>query len=556
MLIIAESAFNHNGDLAYLKELAQAAKNSNADYFTVQIYRTAEFCELNYSKYQICKDVELSQVAWLDIFEYCKNIEIDLIPCVLDIYSFKFCYDYGFRFMKIHATDLLNIPMLEEIAQHDCKVILETQCATERDINIAVQILGEKVEVIFHGFSDYPTKIEDQNLRSLDYIKKSWPQYKVGFADHTLDISGIPLMALAKEADYLEKHITLSRDNGNYDWQVSLEPDEFKEMVKGIRIYESGLGKFWKHPRPAEAAYRNVMYKKYLGEGENMEVKRSDAGIDYYEHMLKDYDRSKIIIAIIARLKSNRLQRKVLLPFKNDVLLFDLMRRLEVSDKISKIILATSYLEEDSELVREANKRGLPVYAGHPLSVIDRMLDLADQEKAGAVVRITGDNPFTDPVILDVMAELYLEHNLDYVRANNLPFGVSAEIFSTSYLNKLYSSMENPHQSEYLTWFVMLDADARKGCVNVNYKNHDLKRVGYSVDYQEDYDRCQTVLSKIPKDDFNEITLHDIVENSDYNSLVDLDQNIKLPEGKFISFREYFKRLDQMDYIIKKPYSI
>jgi len=556
MLVIAESAFNHNGDVDYLKNLARAAKDSNADYFTVQVYETAEFCEPDYSKFQICKDVELSHDQWGEIFDYCNEIGIDLIPCVLDIKSFHFCYEHGYRFLKIHATDILNIPFLEEIVKHDCRLILETQCATERDINASLKILNEKAEVLFHGFSDYPTKFEDQNLRSLDYIRKQWPQYKTGFADHTLDVKGIPLMALAKEADYLEKHITLSRQNGNYDWQVSLEPSEFKEMVKVIREYEVTLGKFWKHPRPAEARYRPIMYKKYLGEAEDQVVKRSDGGIDYYENLLSSYDRSKIIITIIARLKSNRLQRKVMLPFKNDLLLFDLMKRLEVSEKISKIILATSFLDEDKELVEEANRRNLPVYPGHPLSVIDRMLDMADQEKAGAVVRITGDNPFTDPEILDIMAGLYVDHDLDYVRANNLPFGVSAEIFSTSYLYRLYNSMENPYQTEYLTWFVMLDDKARKGCVDVNSKNPDLKRVVYSVDYQEDYDRCRKVLSKISKDKFVDITIKDIVENSDFDSLVDLEQSIKLPEGESITFREYFDRLDQMEYVVRVPYDI
>jgi len=554
MLIIAESAFNHNGDINYLKNLAIVAKNAGADYFTIQIYDTDEFCDINYSKYQICKEVELQQEDWLEFFKFCDEKGIELIPCVLDLKSFVFSYDCGFKLMKIHATDILNIPFLTEIARHDCKFLLETQCATVRDINISLSILKNKVEVLFHGFSDYPTKFIDQNLRSLDFIRKKWPEFKIGFADHTLDTTGIPLMALAKEVDYLEKHITLDRENGNYDWQVSLEPEEYTEMVNSIREYEVTLGQEWKHPRPAEAVYRDIMYKKYLEKNSGLKVMRSDGGKDYYEYIISSYDKNKIIATIIARLKSSRLTRKVMLPFKNDLLLFDLMKRLETSKKLSKIILTTSYLEEDKELVDEAKKRNLPVYSGHPLSVIDRMLDMAEAEKAGAVVRITGDNPFTDPEILDIMAGLYLEYELDYVRANNLPFGVSAEIFSTSYLYRLYNKMENPYQTEYLTWFIMLDDTARKGCVNVKFYNPDLKRVNYSVDYQEDYDRCLEVMSKIPKDDFANITIKEIVENSDFSSLVDLEKSIKLPEAKSITFKEYFDRLDNMDYVIKVPY--
>jgi len=556
MKIIAESAFNHNGDVQYLKELAIEAKKAKADYFTAQIYKTEDFCDTEYSKFQICKDVELSVNQWLDFFEHCRKIDLELIPCVLDIPSFRLCYSAGYRFIKIHATDILNIPMLELISSHDCRAILETQCATERDVNTAIQVLGKSVHALFHGFSDYPTKYKDQNLRALDYMRERWPLFKLGFADHTIDTASIPLMALAKEVDYIEKHITLDRSNSNYDWQVSLEPNEFAEMVEIVNEYSIALGNRWKHPCKEEAKYRNIMYKKYLGQGADMKVLRSDNGKDYYEHLLEGYDKGKVIISIIARLKSTRLQRKVVLPFKNDLLLFDLIRRLQTSKKISKTILATSWLEEDRELVDEAQKRNIDVYEGHPLSVIDRMLDLADNEKASAVVRITGDNPFTDPEILDLMVDLYLNHSLDYVRANNLPFGVSAEIFSTSYLYRLYNSMDNPFQTEYLTWFVMLDDSARKGCVDVNSSIPELKRIDYSVDYEADYIRCQKVIARIGKEEFTEITIADILNNTDYTELVDLKQNIKLPEGKSITFEEYFERIDNMNYVIRLPLEV
>ena len=264
MFIIAESAFNHNGDLEYLKKLAHAAKNSGADYFTVQVFKTEDFCVKEYSKYQICKDTELNRNQWKELFDYCREIDIPVIPCVLDESSFEFCYDYGFKFIKIHATDILNLPLLGLIAGKDCRVILETQCATERDIKTALDVLKEKVEVLFHGFSDYPTKYEDQNLRSLDYMREKYAQYKIGFADHTLDIKEIPLMVLAKEIAYLEKHITLDRSNRNYDWQVSLEPNEFKQMVDVLRKYHISLGNNWKHPCLAELKYRDIIYKRYI----------------------------------------------------------------------------------------------------------------------------------------------------------------------------------------------------------------------------------------------------------------------------------------------------
>ena len=83
----------------------------------------------------------------------------------------------------------------------------------------------------------------------------------------------------------------------------------------------------------------------------------------------------------------------------------------------------------------------------------------------GAIFRVTGDNPLTDPSLMQEMIELYLDNSLDYVRVEIVPFGMSAELFSTEYLWRLYLNMENPMTSEYLTWFVLQDKTARKGSI-------------------------------------------------------------------------------------------
>lgn len=549
MKIIGESAFNHNGNVQYLLDLALQSKMAGADFFTVQVYDLKSFCVPDYSKFEICKKVELGFEQWTSFFKYAKENEIEIIPCTLDEKSFDFCLKLGFDLIKIHATDLLNKPLLYKIAKSDCKIILETQCATKRDIKIAVDILKDKIEAIFHGFSDYPTEFKNLNINALNDIKNSWPQFKTGFADHTLDTLGIPVMILAKGIDYLEKHITLDRSTRNYDWQVSLEPYEFRIMVQNIKKYEESLGKSFKHPEKSELKYRDIMYKKYLTNGT---VIRSDNGMDYYENLSRTYKKDKIIATIIARLKSKRLSKKIFLPFNSDFLVFDLISRVSCSKKINKVILATSFLDEDREIIDESVKRGVEVYPGDPDSVIDRMLDLAENEKAGAVFRITGDNPFTDPFLIDQMINLYIDHDLEYVRANNLPFGVTAELFSINYLYRLYYELENPYQTEYLTWFVMQDNKSVKGCIDFNFPNPDLKRVGYSVDYPEDYQKCINLLKAIGKSDIKNITLKDIIDNTQFDNLIDLKTKLKLPENQSISYKEYFNRLDNMNYKVRK----
>ena len=324
-------------------------------------------------------------------------------------------------------------------------------------------------------------------------MKNKW-RLPIGFADHTTCTSKIPLMAMAAGCEWIEKHITLSRNHRRYDWQPSLNPEEFSVMVSQINNYSRAMGSGFKHPTSVECAMRDVMYKRYIGDDKELKVIRADHGPNYYEYKYSKYDPDHIVTAVIARLKSKRLKRKVLIDFHNDKMIFDLIRNLGKAKSVSKTILATSDLSSDYELVEQAEKRGVDVYCGHPEMVIDRLIDIAEKEQASAVFRVTGDMPFADPTLMDKMAEMLKKHRLDFVRAMNLPLGLSAELYSAEYLQKLYQRMSNPFQSEYLGWFVVLDKDARKGCIKIEYNDQDLSVYSLTVDTQDDLERCHALM--------------------------------------------------------------
>lgn len=551
MKIIAESAFNHNGDLDYLIALSNVAKETGTDYFTVQIMDVPSFCVKEYSKYDIYIENTFNFSQWDRLIDHCKSIDLELIPCVLDIKSLEYCIGKGFGLIKIHATDITNKPLLDKIVQNkDLKILLETQCATHFEIEYAVSVLKDKIHCIIHGFSNYPTEVEDLNLNALDYIKTYFPNYSIGLADHSLDVKEIPLMAMAKGCEYLEKHITLSRNNRNFDWQVSLYPNEFSAMVSTIKHYEKSLGLFTKHPTKTELGYRSIMYKKVIDNQED-ELKRADKGQDYIEHKISTFDLNNVGIALISRLKSKRLPYKVIKPFHDTILIDFLYKRLSLSKRISKVYLATSYLDQDKELYDLGIEKGFNCFKGHPESVIDRMLSLAFREGFGAIFRVTGDNPFTDPVLIDEMVELMTQNDLDYVRVNNVPFGVSGELFSTRYLWKLYLEMDNPMNSEYLTLFVLNDTKARKGCIDIDVKIKDFRFINLSIDYEEDLERAYSLLKLIPGDPYT-FKLQDIISQLDELNREGQNKIIKLPEGEQIKFVDFLDKLANQNYTIRK----
>ncbi|MCL2312991.1 MAG: N-acetylneuraminate synthase family protein [Firmicutes bacterium] len=556
MKIIAESAFNHNGSFEYLLELAQAAKISGADYFTVQLMNVDAFCIKDSERYSLSKKTEIAKEQWIKLFQYCEKIDLNLIPCVLEENSFDLAYNYGFRLIKIHATDITNEPFLKYMtSKRDVKFLLETQCATLFEIKYALNILGkDNIEALFTGYSNYPSEVEELNLNVLDYLKKEF-NLKIGFADHSLDVQNIPLMVLAKGADYIEKHITLTRNNRNYDWQVSLYPHEFASMVNAIKHYTIALGNGIKHPTEHEKPFRKVLYKKMIPNEPTL--KRANEGVTFLENKIAQFKKEKVVVALIARLKSQRLKQKVLLPFCENEMVVDLYKRISTTKGLDSVVLATSDLREDDVLANRLEQLGLETYRGDAVSVIDRMLGLAFEKEAGAIFRVTGDNPFTDPCIMEKMIELMLEYDLDCVKVNNVPIGIGSELFSTQYLWNLYLKMKNPMLSEYLSWFVLNDKDVRIGSVDLEYKK-SLKGINLSVDYLEDYKRCKNILNRVDIKNFTAISLKDVLENIPNEELetIDLNQLIKLPEGVTMKVIDYLDQYEKRDYIVRYKYII
>jgi N,N'-diacetyllegionaminate synthase len=546
MKVIAESAYNHNGNFDYLIRLADAAKSSGADYFTVQLMDTEAFCTPDYSKYQLYKDTEFSPKQWTELFDYCKSISLEVIPCPLEENSFQLVYEYGFRLIKIHGTDLTNFGYLDFIQKKgDCRIILETQASTDLEVLLTVGRYRDMIDCLFHGFSNYPTEIDEHNLNALVHLKNRYG-LPVGFADHSLDTQIMPCMTLSMGCKYLEKHITVKRGDRNFDYQVSLEPHEFRVMTETLGHYSQAFGYHLKYPVAAEKKFRDILFKRYTDQGE---FKRSNSGLTMIDREVQSFDKSNVTGVLIARLKSERLKLKVLKPLAGSELIISLYNRIKAcSRKTTQLVLATSYLPEDAQLAELFRSKNLPVHLGHPQSVLDRLLEVGFSYKSGAVFRITGDNPFTDPALMDRMIEIMLEKKVDYVRASGLPFGVSAELFSMEYLWSLYLRLDTPNETEYLTWYVYNDTDCKRALITVKSDKDYASVVNLSIDYQEDYDYALRLLNSIDVSEFEKITLADILRHITKDHIVDVEKTLKLPNGVTMKLFDYLKFLETSEY--------
>jgi sialic acid synthase len=145
--------------------------------------------------------------------------------------------------LKVASRDLTNLPLLEALAETKIPIILSTGMAGKRELDEALDVITKYHSdiSILHCVSQYPTRPENLNLRTITYLKKHYGQYKIGFSDHTIGISA-PVVAVGMGAEIIEKHITIDRRMKGTDQAGSLGPDGVNRMVRDIRYTELSLG--------------------------------------------------------------------------------------------------------------------------------------------------------------------------------------------------------------------------------------------------------------------------------------------------------------------------
>ena len=187
--------------------------------------------------------LELSDEEHFEVYKHAKSLGLDFIETLCA----KGCLSLLKLFMpdklKVASRDLTNLPLLEALAETKIPIILSTGMAGKRELDEALDVITKYHSdiSILHCVSQYPTRPENLNLRTITYLKKHYGQYKIGFSDHTIGISS-PVVAVGMGAEIIEKHITIDRRMKGTDQAGSLGPDGVNRMVRDIRYTELSLG--------------------------------------------------------------------------------------------------------------------------------------------------------------------------------------------------------------------------------------------------------------------------------------------------------------------------
>jgi len=254
--VIAEISNNHLADPERACRLIEVAARSGADAVKIQTYdadsltidsarpefiiRTPPWAGTSY--YDLYRKIALPASFTERLFSVARDCGITIFSSPFDEGAVALLERLHCPAYKIASFEICDDPLLKAVAATGRPVLVSTGVAQMTDIEETLRVLhegGSRDVALLHCVSQYPARVTDMNLRSLDRLASLG--CPIGLSDHSLDHLAA-MIAVARGAVLIEKHFTLSRADGGPDASFSLEPDELVDLIRTVRSSWEALG--------------------------------------------------------------------------------------------------------------------------------------------------------------------------------------------------------------------------------------------------------------------------------------------------------------------------
>ncbi|HIG93952.1 TPA: NTP transferase domain-containing protein [Candidatus Woesearchaeota archaeon] len=254
----------------------------------------------------------------------------------------------------------------------------------------------------------------------------------------------------------------------------------------------------------------------------------------------------RVGILIACRMKSQRLPQKALLPIVGKPLIDHLIERVKSAKVPEGIVLCTSTHPDDAVLEEVAQRNAIGFFRGSEEDVMGRFIAAAEKFGFDAVVRVTGDNPLTDPEHIDLLIKSHIETSADFSKVEQLPLGANCEVISLSTLRKAHTLADDPNLSEYMTAYLKQPKYFNINLLEVDpYLKHPQIRL--TVDVKEDLQLMEEIYRRLYTEPGKIFSIRQVVELLTQREPELLKINQKVPE------RALPKILMKGDPIADKP---
>lgn len=538
-LIIAELAQSYEGSFADAQALVRAAASAHADAVKFQIFAADELAVPDYEYYSLFRTLELGPEQWVELASLARALDMEFLADVLGVASVEMLDRLGVDGFKIHASDALNLPLLEAVGQTGRPVLLSCGGSYSAEIAEAVQKLreaGARAICLMHGFQASPTDPADTRLRRLRALRRTF-RLPVGYADHIDAEHSLarhwPLLAVGTGVDVIEKHLTLNRADQKEDYISALNPDEFAEMVTGIRLAEQALGRDDFDLTPAERSYRGSFRKRVVaartlesgrvltasdlalkrvpGEGGITDLRAvvgrtlcravaSNAAVTE-EVLTPRPHRPRVVATLACRAGGSRLYGKPLQRIGDRTILEYLVARLQSVPRVDQVVLAIAEGVENEVFIDYARKMGLDHVIGSEIDVQERLILAGEHGGADLLLRSTTESPFVYTDNIEELIERHISEGADLSVTEGLPDGAYCEIITLSSLRDAHERGEARHRSELCTLYMFEHPERYRHLKLIAppklRRAHDIR---LTVDYPEDLIVCRKVAEALGKD--------------------------------------------------------
>ncbi|MDC0280241.1 N-acetylneuraminate synthase family protein [Akkermansiaceae bacterium] len=277
-VVIGEIGLNHNGNFELAKKLIDRALDCGLKFVKLQKYKSGNSRVSNKVKSanyiekitdqeetlaQMFDKFTLSKAQEIEIFKYARDKDLIIFSTPFDIDSARELeLEFEVNCYKIASVDLVNLPLIKEVASYGKPLILSCGMAKLGDIEDALSTIaetGNSQVILLHCNSSYPAPLEDMNLNVIKTLKRTF-NVPVGLSDHTAGLLASTI-SCSIGANIIERHFTLDRFMEGPDHILSSEPEEMKDLVELSRSIPIALGDGVKRVQPGEYLNMNLQRK-------------------------------------------------------------------------------------------------------------------------------------------------------------------------------------------------------------------------------------------------------------------------------------------------------
>jgi N,N'-diacetyllegionaminate synthase len=251
--IIAETAYNHEGDIKYLHQMIDEIASLKLDAIKFHLLLDLDsYMKKTHPLYRTVKQWIFTENQWNEIFSHAVKKNLKIIALCDDVESIQYLIRKKKKVaaLELHATSLNDFFMLREAVKFEGRIILGIGGSSLNDISYAVDFLrhhGKEDILLMYGFQSYPTNYADINLAKMYTIQNLF-DLPVGYADHTGydDPNNVVISISAALMGFpiLEKHYTSDPGKERIDYHAAVGKKQMsciRELMKiAVQVHGSG----------------------------------------------------------------------------------------------------------------------------------------------------------------------------------------------------------------------------------------------------------------------------------------------------------------------------